>query len=228
MNTLHVNAPSPTAALQPSTSLQTAVAPAPEAPLLEVCWARHEDEVRQAQRLRYRVFAEEMGAKLSCLPGTPAGLDVDAFDAHCKHLLVRTRETALSPSEVVGTYRVLTPAAARRAGGLYSDQEFDLSRLDALRPHVVELGRSCTAPAWRSGGVILMLWGALADFMLRHWCYKADGWVVPPAAHAIRAAVVRPSPAAAVRARATCVTEGAWWPRPAWHCLWSTCGLTYP
>lgn len=168
MNTLHFTAPSPNAALQPGQAPQPSAAPLAEAPPLEVCWARHEDEVRQAQRLRFRVFAEEMGAKLSCPPGTPAGLDVDAFDAHCEHLLVRTRETAHAPAEVVGTYRVLTPAAARRAGGLYSDQEFDLSRLDALRPQVVELGRSCTAPAWRSGGVILMLWGALADFMLRN------------------------------------------------------------
>lgn len=168
MNTLHFTAPSPNAALQPGQAPQPSAAPLAEAPTLVVCWARHEDEVRQAQRLRFRVFAEEMGAKLSCPPGTPAGLDVDAFDAHCEHLLVRTCETAHAPAEVVGTYRVLTPAAARRAGGLYSDQEFDLSRLDALRPHVVELGRSCTAPAWRSGGVILMLWGALADFMLRN------------------------------------------------------------
>lgn len=139
-----------------------------QAPKLEAIWARNEQEVRDAQRLRYQVFADEMGASLSPPPGTPAGLDVDAFDAHCEHLLVRTCETADTPAQVVGTYRVLTPDAARRMGGLYSDTEFDLSPLNPLRPRMAELGRSCTAPAWRSGAVILMLWSSLAEFMHRN------------------------------------------------------------
>ncbi len=135
---------------------------------IEAVWARHADQVKQAQRLRYRVFADEMGARLSPPPGTEPGLDADRFDAHCEHLLVQTVETADAPSCVVGTYRVLTPVAAGRAGGLYSDAEFDLSRLEALRPRIAELGRSCTDPDYRTGGVILMLWGALAHFMLRN------------------------------------------------------------
>ena len=135
---------------------------------LQAGWARHQDEVQQAQRLRHQVFAGEMGARLQPPAGTPAGLDVDAFDAHCEHLLVRTVETAGRPATVVGTYRVLTPAAARRVGGLYSDQEFDLTALDALRPRIAELGRSCTHPDWRTGGVVLMLWAALAEFMQRN------------------------------------------------------------
>jgi len=138
------------------------------APALQAVWARHTDQVRQAQRLRYRVFAEEMGARLRFPPGTPPGHDVDAFDDHCEHLLVRTVETAHAPAQVVGTYRVLTPVGAQRAGGLYSDREFDLSGIDALRPRAVELGRSCTDAAWRHGSVILMLWGALADFLQRN------------------------------------------------------------
>lgn len=144
-----------------------AVVPA-DVPALEAVWAVHGDDVLEAQQLRYRVFAGEMGAQVKSLPGSPAGHDIDAFDAHCEHLLVRTVETAKAPARVVGTYRVLTPVAARRAGGLYGDQEFELSSLDPLRPRIAELGRSCTDPAFRNGGVILMLWGALADFMGRN------------------------------------------------------------
>ena len=135
---------------------------------LEAVWARHADEVAAAQRLRYRIFANEMGASLSVPPGTPPDHDADAFDAHCEHLLVRTVATAARASEVVGTYRVLTPGGAAMAGGLYSDGEFDLATLDALRPRMAELGRSCIAPAWRQGGVILMLWSTLAEFMHRN------------------------------------------------------------
>ncbi len=137
-------------------------------PRLQATWARHADEVAAAQRLRWRVFATEMGARLRPPPLTPPGLDVDLFDAHCEHLLVRTAETDDAPSEVVGTYRVLTPGAAKHVGGYYSETEFDLLRLAHLRPQMAELGRSCTAPGWRQGGVMLMLWASLGSFMQRN------------------------------------------------------------
>ncbi|MDT8999792.1 GNAT family N-acyltransferase [Paucibacter sp. APW11] len=135
---------------------------------LDVAWARTEEEVRQAQRLRYQIFAEEMGARLSVPEGAPAGHDVDGFDAFCEHLLVRTVDVNGQPGEVIGTYRVLTPTAAERAGGLYSETEFDLSGLSSLRSRMVELGRSCVHPDHRSGGAIMALWGALAEFMTRN------------------------------------------------------------
>lgn len=134
-----------------------------------VAWARDESDVRAAQRLRHAVFVEEMGARLSVPAGAPAGHDIDVFDAFCEHLLVRAPEGADGePGAVIGTYRVLTPAAARQVGGLYSETEFDLTRLRPLRSRLVELGRSCVHPDWRSGGVILALWSALAEFMARN------------------------------------------------------------
>ncbi len=126
-----------------------------------VSWAKHSDEVRQAQRLRFNVFAGEMGARLDT---TSPGHDVDLFDNYCEHLLVRDAVTR----EVVGTYRVLTPAQAKRVGSTYSDTEFDLVRLRGLRDRMVELGRSCVHPDYRHGGVIMALWGALAEFMVRN------------------------------------------------------------
>ena len=142
------------------------VRPTAPAPLAyEALWARHDEDVRAAQRLRHAVFADEMGARLPSLPNVPAGHDADVFDPYCEHLLVRTVAHHDMPAQVVGTYRVLTPSAARRAGGYYSDTEFDLTRLRALRPRMAELGRSCVHPAHRSGAVILTLWTALARFM---------------------------------------------------------------
>ena len=125
-----------------------------------VTTARHQDEVREAQRLRWRVFAEEMGARLA----TPEpGLDIDFYDAHCEHLLVRDPDTG----EVVGTYRILSPERARRVGSYYSENEFDLTRLQHLRSRMVELGRSCVHADHRSGGVITLLWAGLAEYMLK-------------------------------------------------------------
>jgi putative hemolysin len=114
--------------------------------------------VREAQRLRYRVFAQEMGARL---PSQLHRLDADGFDAFCDHLLVREP----CDGEVIGTYRVLTPEQALAAGGLYGDHEFDLTSLQALRPRLAELGRACVDARYRHGGAILALWGALADYM---------------------------------------------------------------
>jgi putative hemolysin len=128
---------------------------------VQVTWAQHQDEVREAQRLRFGVFATEMGARLST---SVPGHDVDLFDDYCEHLLVKHPETG----QVIGTYRVLTPAQAKRVGSTYSDTEFDLTRLRDMRKRMVELGRSCVHADHRHGGVVMALWGALFEFMDRN------------------------------------------------------------
>jgi len=145
-----------------------AALPAAPAGAPDVAWARDATDVLDAQRLRYQVFCEEMGARLSLPPGAPPGHDVDLFDPYCEHLLVREAAAPGERGRVLGTYRVLTPAAAARVGGLYSDTEFDLTRLRPLRQRLAELGRSCVHEDHRNGGVILALWGALAGFMMRN------------------------------------------------------------
>ena len=121
-------------------------------------------EIREAQRLRYRVFAEEMGARLNC---REPGLDADLYDPFCDHMLVRDREDG----EVVGTYRILGPEAARQVGGYYSEEEFDLARFHHVRPGMAELGRSCVDPRHRSGAVIAKLWAGLAEYA-RHYGHR--------------------------------------------------------
>ena len=143
---------------------------------IEVSWAKHQDEVRAAQKLRFDVFAGEMGARLNT---SVAGHDVDLFDNYCEHLLVRDQAT----QQVIGTYRVLTPAQAKRVGSTYSDTEFDLTRLRSLRERMVELGRSCVHPEHRHGGVIMALWGALAEFMTRNQLDTMIGCASIPMLH---------------------------------------------
>ena len=130
-------------------------------PGLQISWASNATEIKEAQRLRYKVFAEEMGANLSI---NAEGLDVDEFDEYCDHLLIRDQESL----KVVGTYRVLPPHKAQEIGRLYSDSEFDLSRLNHLRPNMVELGRSCVHADYRSGAVIMALWSGLAQYMQKN------------------------------------------------------------
>ena len=140
--------------------LQERLARAPRAARLSVRLAANADELRQAQKLRYRIFGEEMGAQLA---SAQLGIDCDEYDELCDHLVV------VSPDgEVVGTYRMLSPDNARRAPKLYSEHEFDLSRLTHVRDSLVEVGRSCVHADYRTGGTIALLWSGLAQYVREH------------------------------------------------------------
>ena len=124
-----------------------------------VALARSEEEVREAQRLRYKVFVEELGARI---PTRTPNHDIDLYDAFCDHLIVRESQA----DRIVGTYRILSPTAARRIGNYYSENEFYINRLQNLRNRMVEVGRSCIHPDYRSGAVITLLWAGLAEYMV--------------------------------------------------------------
>lgn len=128
---------------------------------LQVRLASSPSEIREAQKLRWRVFADEMGARLS---SREPGVDADLFDPFCDHLIVRDE----AQGRIVGTYRILRPEAARRVGTYYSETEFDLTRFHLIRDRLVEVGRSCIDPDYRSGAVIALLWQGLARFMSDH------------------------------------------------------------
>jgi putative hemolysin len=123
--------------------------------------ALDEHGVREAQALRYRVFAEELGAKLKA---GAAQLDVDEFDPYCQHLLVRETKT----DRVVGCTRILTDDNARRLGRYYSDGEFELGAIRDLPGRKLEVGRTCIAAGYRQGAGIAVLWSGLAGFIQLH------------------------------------------------------------
>jgi putative hemolysin len=130
-----------------------------DAPRYSLLVAHANEEVVAAQKLRHRVFAEEMGARLH---SPVAGLDVDEFDEFCDHLVVRDDNTG----DIVGCYRMLPPERAAQAGKLYADSEFDLTALDGLRTSLVETGRSCVHPDHRNGAVVGLVWAGIARYML--------------------------------------------------------------
>jgi putative hemolysin len=139
---------------------------------LEVRLAETEDEVEQAQRLRYRVFYEEMSATPS--PEMRAQRrDFDRFDAVCDHLLVVDRAVHDDDGQpaVVGTYRLMRDEYAERAGGFYSAGEYDLTPmlrgLPAGTRHL-ELGRSCILKDYRiKPGTMQLLWRGVMAYVAR-------------------------------------------------------------
>ncbi|WP_341902787.1 GNAT family N-acetyltransferase [Sandarakinorhabdus limnophila] len=162
-----------TLALAHATELPAALlahaAPIHRAGLLEVRLAASEAEIIAAQALRYAIFYDEMGA----LPTPAMALarrDIDAYDMVCDHLLVIDHANALRP-RVVGTYRLLRQDVAMANGGFYSAGEFDLSALIAQSApgrQLLELGRSCVAPEWRTSATISLLWRGIATYLAQH------------------------------------------------------------
>lgn len=128
--------------------------------------ASNEAEIAAAQRLRYRVFYEEMGAHPK--PDVAVtGMDHDRFDRTCDHLVVIDRSQALRP-KIVGTYRFMRQAHAQLAGGFYSADEYDVEPLQLNGGQVMELGRSCVDPAFRNRQTMQLLWRGIAEYTIAY------------------------------------------------------------
>ncbi|RUS63120.1 GNAT family N-acetyltransferase [Pseudorhodobacter sp. E13] len=123
-------------------------------------------DLAAAQRLRYGVFVEELGAE-GPLVDHDARLERDAFDPLFDHLLlIDKRRDAAALDDVVGVYRLLPGARLTAGQRFYSEGEFDLSALRATGRQMLELGRSCVHPDYRGGTAMFLLWNALADYVL--------------------------------------------------------------
>ena len=126
---------------------------------LEVRLAQTKGDLKRAQRLRYRVFYEEMSAIPDAL-AMMSRRDEDPFDPICDHLLVVDHgapEKSIRPwsrrPRIVGTYRILRQEIADLNDGFYTQGEYNIApMLEALGDHCrfMELGRSCVLKPYRN------------------------------------------------------------------------------
>lgn len=137
-----------------------------DASYFEIRIATSQRDLQAAQRLRYRVFVQELGGD-GDLVDHDARLEIDEFDPIVDHLcLIDTRRSAADLDHVVGVYRLLPGMRAESFGRFYCDAEYDLTPLRRSGRSVLELGRSCVDPAYRGGSGMFLLWNALADYVL--------------------------------------------------------------
>ncbi|MEL6584081.1 MAG: GNAT family N-acyltransferase [Pseudomonadota bacterium] len=136
-------------------------------PRLTVRIAQSDDEVRGAQRLRYRVFVEEMGARTSP-EDAKLRLERDRYDPHFDHLILIDRSIDHPLDRVVGAYRLMRGAVAKLGAGFYSAGEYDLSPLVESGRETLELGRSCVAEEYRNGIAMHLMWSGLGNYVLEH------------------------------------------------------------
>ncbi len=126
--------------------------------------ATNAQEFRAALRLRYEVFNVELREGLQSSHST--GYDFDRYDAVAEHVIVKCAYSA----RVVGTYRLQTGTTAARNIGYYSEQEFDFSPYEKLRPQVLELGRACIHHDHRNTQVLMLLWKAIMQYGVQRGC----------------------------------------------------------
>jgi putative hemolysin len=141
---------------------------------LEVRLATTKKELKQAQRLRFQVFYDEMSA-IPNASSLIARRDMDEFDAICDHLLVLDHDAPRRPfraaaPKVVGTYRLLRQEVADRHFGFYTAGEFEILKLTGSNPHLrfLELGRSCVLKPYRNKRTVELLWQGIWAYVVRH------------------------------------------------------------
>jgi len=115
--------------------------------------------IKEAQALRFRVFAEEMGAKLKT---ESENLDYDEVDSYCDHLIVYDNDN----QKIVGYTRLLNQQQAEQLGRFYSQSEFNLDQVLALPGRFLEVGRTCVDPDYRGGAILTTLWSGLVQYAL--------------------------------------------------------------
>ncbi|MHA7851850.1 L-ornithine N(alpha)-acyltransferase [Roseovarius sp.] len=133
-------------------------------PQFRVKLATTDAELRAAQRLRYRVFVEELGGD-GPLVDHDSGLERDRFDPFFEHLILLDEA---KNDAVVGVYRLLRDDRAQQAGQFYSEDEYDLGVLKRSGRRLMELGRSCLDPEYRGGAAMLHLWNGLGHYIATH------------------------------------------------------------
>ena len=137
-----------------------------ETSFFETRLATDETDLLAAQRLRYRVFVEELGGD-GPLVDHVHRLERDEFDAVVDHLiLVDNRRSRDDLDHVVGVYRLLPGERAAEFGRFYCDSEYDLAPLRASGRSLLELGRSCVDPVFRGSAGLMLLWSAVAEYVL--------------------------------------------------------------
>ena len=122
-------------------------------------------EIKKAQSLRYKIFFEEKKIKKKKLKFL-LQRDYDFYDKISDHLIIIDNNRKVKDN-VIGTYRLLRGNYAKLYKGFYTEQEFDISNLkkNFSSKNILELGRSCIHPEYRSGIILKLLWQGISKYI---------------------------------------------------------------
>lgn len=133
---------------------------------IEIRLARAE-EIEAVQRLRYKVFYEELAA-IPTEEMKKLGRDINEFDEVADILVVLDNEIEDPKNRIVGTYRLLRQEVAEKYGHFYTSDEYDISPLQESGEKLLEVGRSCVLEPYRTRLLIQKMWAGIADYVAKH------------------------------------------------------------
>lgn len=113
------------------------------------------EELKKAFSLRYQVFQVEMVGSEVLI-----GEDHDEYDQVSDHLAIFDTQS----NQMIATCRLNCSLFSNR---FYSEQEFKCAALISLPDIKLEIGRVCVHQDFRKGIVIMLLWKAIAEYMLK-------------------------------------------------------------
>ncbi len=115
-------------------------------------FSRNDADIRRAQELRFKCFVGGVG------------LDADAFDLVCRHVLVEERATG----KLACCFRFLPLANGSEIRRSYSAQYYELSALAKYENPMVEMGRFCIDPEFRDPNILRLAWGVMTAYVDQH------------------------------------------------------------
>lgn len=125
-----------------------------------------EAEIHASQSIRYKVFYEEYGAKPNDEMQREER-DIDAYDGITDHLIVIDNDLPEN-EQIIGTYRLLRREAAEKYGQFYTSNEYNIQPLLNYKKDILELGRSCVLPDYRTRPILQKLWEGIAHYIADH------------------------------------------------------------
>lgn len=134
---------------------------------IQVRLTENAEEIEAAQALRYKVFYEEYGA----IPNEEMKRekrDIDQYDEITDHLIVVDHDLPKGPEQIVGTYRLLRREVAEKHGQFYTSDEYNIQPLLDFEKDLLELGRSCVLPDYRTRPILQKLWEGIAHYVADH------------------------------------------------------------
>ena len=126
------------------------------------------EEIIAAQKLRYKVFYEECGA----VPTNTAAIerrDFDKYDDMADHLLaIDPLRGTRAEDTIVGTYRMIRQDRIPSGQSFYTSGEFDIMPFLTSGGKLLELGRSCVLPEYRTRQLLQRLWQGITGYVTEH------------------------------------------------------------
>ncbi len=133
---------------------------------LDVKIAESKSEIKEAQKLRYKVFFSERSYQTRFTMES-FKKETDRFDKYSDHIVVTYKKSKFSKMKIIGTYRLLKQDVAINKSGFYSSNEYNLEKLISSNKYhkMLELSGSCIHENFRNKNILQLMWREIHNYI---------------------------------------------------------------